>query len=419
MLIKFLVVIPFVLNIQTSWSRSDKTKFLNKCGSFSVVSFIENDVPLIRNHAGCNLTEDIINESKNDKNGVIEIQPQEEYSRKWYKTSGSQTLLKVDPGIIQTVESTQDIIDKVLLDIIEKKIKENFDKATTFVESEKDKDLINAVSKARKVVFEKGLKNNRQKIRRYLALFEGLETQLIAEDPSLKPLFCQYEVWKHRQNHYKKIGQMLGTIATIGGIAGIIAASILNLPLLPVVFYSISALKFSGAAITTRDAIIRFSDYSAGTAAKRILKLQSQVKDKVIDLQNEKIKMKKLLDPIKLSAANEKAKKDEGEILTNNDVKLRINDLDVQIKKYNQSINEVEVYKKDLENAVDGRKAIRKDVIGAALNTTIGIGTFKVGSFLNDKFSDFRSDEVTPIHPYDPNPNPGDVTNPFDLPEDP
>lgn len=372
-----------------------------------------------------------------ENNGVIQTKPQEfrkKDKKKWYRTPKAETTLIPNAEILGLAKTGQDVADLVLLEAIKEKVRNRFDKAFKFASDEKEgalselnqqiaeidseikntrdqskikllnfkkkkvrnqsrevDDLKNAIESARNAVFERGSDKPRKQIRKFLALFPGIERDLISDDPAFKPLLCQYQSWKHKQMFWKKFGKILGKIGTYAGIAGVIAAATLSIPALPAVFFTISALKLASAGIKGRDAVVRMSENSAAFAAKRILDTQDELKYEIIKLNEEKDRMK-----------NSNA--------TSEELKL----IEYRIATYEQSINEVDKWKSELQGAISNRKGMRKEVIEAITTTTIGLGSLGVGNFLDDKLKGFKSDKPDEVIPYS-EPQPGDPQDPGDI----
>ncbi len=287
-------------------------------------------------------------------------------AKRSHETKNSKTYVGVSGEVLETSKNVQAAINHYLLNLIEEKVKQNFSKAFEFAEKENSTELNSAIREAHMAVFYKGPKDPISKIRRYLALFPSIEAELMIENPDLKPLFCQFEVWKHRKERWQKTAKILGRISSIAGYAGIIASGILALPALPVALMGVGALKVVSGSMGLATNLSSMSEHSAGRAAKEILNFQSELKSYIADLNTEKMTLPK----------NERGPLEE-----------RIKNLEI-------SVNLIEVHTPELKNAIKGRKKIRKEIISNLLNIGLGGAMFSGGLQLQKKFSDFRSSKV-------------------------
>lgn len=302
------------------------------------------------------------------------IQQDEEgtYSEKRpYETRGSKTRIGVPEDILATTTNVQEIINHYFLKVIENKIKDNFKQAFQFADQENSSDLNEAIREAHTAVFHEGPKNPGDRIKRYLALFPDIEAQLLMEQPELKPLFCQYEVWKHRRERWRKTGKILGRISSIAGYSGIIASAILALPVLPLAVISVGSLKVVSGGIGLSANIASMTDHSAGKAAKEVLSFQTTLKKHIEKLGNEKSKAPQSERPA----------------------------IEARMRNLEKAVNTIESHRSELEDAVKTRKAIRRGIVSNLLNIGLGSVMIHGGLQLQEKFKDFRSSTVEQQNP--------------------
>jgi hypothetical protein len=308
------------------------------------------------------------------------IQQDEEgaYSeKKPYETRGSKTRIGVPEDILASTKNVQDIINHYFLKVIEDKVRENFKQAFHFADQENSSELNSAIREAHSAVFHDGPKNPGDRIKRYLALFPDIEAQLLMEQPELKPLFCQYEVWKHRRDRWRKTGKILGRISSIAGYSGIIASAILALPALPVAVMSVGAIKVVSGGIGLSANIASMSDHSAGKAAKEVLSFQKTLKKHIEKLGKEKASL----------PAPERAT------------------IEVRMKNLEKAVNTIESHRSELEDAVKKRKAVRQGIVSNLLNIGLGSVMIHGGLQLQEKFKDFRSSTVEQQNPFPDQPS--------------
>jgi hypothetical protein len=290
-------------------------------------------------------------------------------------TPESVTTVRVDPAIKEAYSSTQEVIDALVLPILESRVKANIKEALSLAEEEQDPHLKKEIEKLEKIVFEKGKEKPRHQIRKYLALFPMLKDQILKDEPDLAAVFCQYEVWHQKQEHWQKARHIIGKIANWGGLVGGVAAAILAIPVLPAVLVGISVLKFTTAAMATRDYIARASERQAGRAAKLMLNQEEELQKNLRRLHKE------------LKKTDDDAKEEE---------------LEARIDAVEKAIDEFQPFKKGFLEAKQERKEINKALIGAAVNTLVGVSSFMGAKVLYEKLNGFKSevpDTVIPLEP--------------------
>lgn len=317
-----------------------------------------------------------------------------------YKTPNSKLTIVPSEELLSLTHKSQKILDYVLYEKVLEKVKERFDETFEFAKSSNEPELLDALTKARESILSEKKVNPRNEIRKFLALFPEIENELIKENPEYKPLLCQYEAWKHREKFLRRFSRVLGIIGTVAGISGIIAASMLNIPMLPVAFYALSVVKMTSGTLKMRNAVATWSDVQTAKVAKKMIRVFDEAKDQLDDLEKHK---KTLLKEEKSPAITQEIKETEE-----------------KIKSLSLALDENKKLMKDLKKDVKAGKTIKRELVSGILDTTIGAFALWGGNIASNQLKDFypKESQIKTI-PLDPKGDgsltpfsPGDVQGP-------
>jgi hypothetical protein len=290
-----------------------------------------------------------------------------------YKTPDSQVLVFADKEIFKLTNKSQEIIDYVLYQKVLQKVKERFSEAFEFAKESKEPELLKALKDAEKELFQKDSKNPKKETQKILSLFPDIEDEILEETPDYKPLICQYQARKHREKNLRKFSRVLSAIGMVGGLSGIIAAGIINIPMMPVAFYALSFVKMSSGTLKIRNAVANWNEVQSAKVAKRLLKVFDQAKKELDSLEEENKTLNKL----------HKTKDADALIVENNE----------RISSLKKGIEENNFLMKDLRSQIKSGKRIKRELISGAIDTSLGAFAFWGGNFSSKQLANFYPKE--------------------------
>lgn len=346
MMLKKILSIMIILSlpqIAHSWSRDRDTYESKKCGQIKIKPTEDKDSPEV-----CRLD-----------NGVMDI---------GHKTKGSLSEIMAPLAFISKTKHAGEVVDEVLLEKIKEKAQQKLkglDPIMALPDNEETSELKNEVKEFRSLVLNSKADPIHQ-IHSILSIYPTIQDEILAQHPDYEPLFCKYEVWKHRRLTLNKVAKVSSKIMTLSILVG-------TLPAVGAAFYGVFSIQTLGTVMMavggTEVGLAGFhaftvgqnwDDVRAGRMAKRLLKINDELKDYIKDLQ-------------KNPADN------EAQILAAQSLLISPSE-QKELKELNKQKNE----------------RVR-ELISSGLRVVLGSLTFKAGHVIHKRFSDFKTSEPASI----------------------
>ena len=225
---------------------------------------------------------------------------------KRWKTKDAEVELHVSKSQLAKAKSPKQLMDQVLLEMIQQKVKAKLESFAWLNSIENIKSEDPAVKKQIKEVtdkyeeFKKQVlkddgKGAKHEVQKLLTLYPDIEDEILQSHPDYKPLICKYELHKHREKILKICAKTLAISAAIVTLVGGPATAYFWIPALPKILMIAGGAETIAGALKIGDAIVKWDDVRAANTAKTLLQFNKENEDLLSKLKKDPEKNKEAI----------------------------------------------------------------------------------------------------------------------------